>query len=500
VPATSKDPELPGKDTLLRDLGRKSVRGGIFTIGSQAANFGIQLTSTVILARLLTPDDYGMLAMVMTVTAFAGLFRDLGLSSAAIQKKELTHPQQSNLFWLNVGMGLALTILVAALAPLVARFYGRPELTHVTMALSFTFLLGSLSTQHGARLVREMQFGRQAVCGIFGNLTALAVSIVLAIGGYSYWALVWGNLFGGVVITIMLLTLAPFRPSLPSRGTGLREMLKFGANVTAFDLVNYFQRNLDNLLIGRFSGSGPLGLYSRAYSLLMFPINAIRGPINAVAFPALSKLQDSPAEFRTYFLNTTSIIAWLSMPLTAFIFIASAPLVEFLLGKEWSGVSIIFSYLAIAAFIQPAAGFVGSLVLSLGQGRRYLQCGSFNAVVISIGFVIGIQWGPVGVAISYVICGYIVFYPWIWWALRESPVRFSDFLGACAFPAITSFVGMAGAWLARESFAAGPPIFDLTITGLAFALCVVSLIAFTSPGRMQFAAFCSFYRSISPRR
>ena len=167
----------------MADLKKKSVRGGMVTMVSQAASIGIQLTSTVVLARLLSPEDYGVIAMVMAVTSIAGLFRDLGLSSAAIQKKNLTRAQQSNLFWLNVVMGSLLTTIVAVGSPLVAWFYGKPELTAVTLALSASFLIGSIGTQHGAMLVRNMQFGRKAAATITGSVVSLVIAITLALNG-----------------------------------------------------------------------------------------------------------------------------------------------------------------------------------------------------------------------------------------------------------------------------------------------------------------------------
>jgi PST family polysaccharide transporter len=439
--------------TDLQDLKRKSVRGGTVTMVSQAISIAIQLTSTVILARLLSPDDYGVIAMVMAITAFAGVFRDLGLSSAAVQKKDLTRAQQSNLFWLNVAMGAVLTTIVAAASPLVAWFYGRPELTLVTVALSFTFLIGSLGTQHGARLVREMHFGRIAVATIAGSIAGLIMSVTFALQSFAYWALVWGVLSGAVTTTVLLFILSPFRPALFSRNAGIREMVGFGVNVTTFDLVNYFHRNLDNVLIGKFWGADALGLYSRAYQLLMLPITAIRGPINAVAFPAMSRLQNQPNAYRAYYRRVTQLLAFVSMPVTAFLFVASAPIIELLLGREWLGVSPLFSLLALTAFIQPVAGLRGMVLLSSGQSRRYVQWGVFNAVCVSVGFLVGVRWGGVGIAIAYAIVNYAILYPSLLLAFKNTSLRSSDFFVPISGPAVSSIVAVVITWgLARADW------------------------------------------------
>ena len=426
----------------MADLKKKSVRGGMVTMVSQAASIGIQLTSTVVLARLLSPEDYGVIAMVMAVTSIAGLFRDLGLSSAAIQKKNLTRAQQSNLFWLNVVMGSLLTTIVAVGSPLVAWFYGKPELTAVTLALSASFLIGSIGTQHGAMLVRNMQFGRKAAATITGSVVSLVIAITLALNGYSYWALVWGSLAGSAATTLLLFSLSPFWPQLPSKGAGIRGMLKFGANITAFDFVNYFARNLDNILIGRYWGAGSLGMYSRAYQLLMFPINTIRGPIQAVAFPAMSKFDPDSPKFRQYYLSVVRLVATASMPLIAWIFVSSEEIVMLGLGPTWSHVIPIFNWLAVAAFIQPVSSLRGLLLLSSGQGRRYLEAGLITSVVVSAGFAIGVCWGAVGVAVSYAISICLLAQPMHNYCCRGTAVKNGDLLGASWRPMATSLTGV----------------------------------------------------------
>lgn len=469
--------------TDLKALKHQSVRGGAVTLVAQGISIGIQLASTIVLARLLSPNDYGIMSMVTTITAFAGLFRDLGLSSAAIQKKELTHAQQSNLFWINAGMGALLSVVVAGSAPLVAWFYKRHEVFWVTVALASTFFISSLGTQHGALLVRQMRFARQAGASIAGAATGFGLAVALAMAGCGYWALVWGGLANSLVTTSLLIILSPFRPGVPARRAGLRGILKFGAHITAFDFVNYFQRNLDNLLVGRVWGTGALGVYSRAYSLLMFPIASLRSPINAVAFPAMSRLQNEPEALRSYYLRITSLLAFTAMPLTAFLFVASKPIIALALGAKWFGVIPIFSYLALAAFIQPAAGFAGSLLLSLGQSDRYFRCGLFNAAAMSLGIVIGVHWGPTGVALGYAIANYVVLYPWLRWAFRDTPVRFRDFAEACAYPAMMSVLASALALACKPWIAGFHPAAQLAVLGGVFGLVGIPMLLLTDWGR-----------------
>lgn len=488
VPGGSEDQIQAPIGVNVEDLKRRSIRGGAVTMVSQAISISIQLVSTVVLARLLTPDDYGVIAMVLTVTGFAGLFRELGLSSAAIQKSNLTHFQQSNLFWLNAAMGAAVTVVVAAIAPLVAWFYSRPDLTLLTLILSAGFVIGGVGTQHGANLLRNMQFGRNAAANIGGAVVTLIVSIVLASAGYSFWALAWATLCGSLTTTILLSALSSFRPGWISRGSGLREMLKFGANVTGYDFVNYFARNADNLLIGRFWGAGPLGLYSRAYALLMLPINSFRGPVTSVGFSALSRLQDHPEPYRKYYRKACQILAGISMPLTAFLFAASGGLIHLMLGPAWAEVVPIFEVLALVALVQPVITLWGMVLLSRGKGARYFHLGIFNAGGYLIGFLGGMQWGAIGVAWGYAIATYAMAYPTIKWAFEGTPLSFRD-LGESIWRPLVASALAAGASRGLLLVAGDlTAIQHVLICGLGFGVVYLGVLGLLPGGRSELHA------------
>ena len=439
-------------------------------MATQGLSIAIQLTSTVVLGRLLSPEDYGIMAMVMAVTAFAGLFRDLGLSAAAIQRQELSPAQQTNLFWLNTAVGTLLTLSLLVAAPWVAAFYGKPEVRAVTMLVAGNFLIGSLGTQGGVLLLRRMQFGRKAVAEIAGSLVGLVVSIFLALRGLSYWSLAWGGVASAVVVTFLLFAVSGFRPGLPQPGQSMGEMMRFGANLTVFEFINYFHRNLDNLLIGRFCGPEPLGLYSRAYSLLMLPINTLRNPILSVGFPAMSRLQYDPENFRTYYLRVVHLMALASMPLTAFLFVATRPVVHLALGPKWDAICPIFAVLATVAFVQPMITLWAMVVQSRGQGRRYVQMGICNTLCSVAGFGAGLPWGPLGVATGYAVATYVSAVPLLRWAYQGTAIRLADFFREIAGPALASILAgfCAAAVIRILSDPTFLPIVRLTACGLAF--------------------------------
>jgi PST family polysaccharide transporter len=465
-------------------LQRVSMRGGFITMAAQLIAVLIQIASTVVLSRLLAPEEFGMIAMILVITNFAGLFRDLGLSSATVQKKNLTNAQQSNLFWLNVCVGTMLTVIVVSISPLVASFYDKPELTEATVALSFTFIIGALGSQHGAQLIRDMCFGRRAVANLAGATATLLVAVGLAIDGWSYWALIWATLAGTSITTAMLMYLSRFSPEFPTKGAGVEKMLRFGANVTAFDLVNYFHRNLDAILIGKVFGATALGIYSRAYQLLLLPITALRGPLNAVAFPALSRLQDQPDAYRQYFQRVTEILASSAMPLTALLFVCAKPTIELALGPAWHEVVPMFRILAAVAFVQPVVTMWTTALLSLGMGKRYLQVGIVNALFSVIGFVGGLSWGPIGVAIGYAITTYVSAYPILRMGFHGTPVTVKDFIQSVYRPFFASLFALlitsiVGSCIQQTAF------FEIATIAPFFVVCYVGAL-WILPGGKQF--------------
>ncbi len=447
------------------------MRSGAVTMTSQGILYILQIVSVAILARLLTPEDYGLIAMVTAVTVFARLFKDLGLSAATIQKPGITIDQLSSMFWINVSMGLMMTLAVAALAPVAAWFYEEPELLGITRALALTFFIASLATQQGALLTRQMRFTALSAVQITGVLVSMTVSIAIALRGGGVWALVSGTLAASATGAVGMWVISDWRPGWFVKGSGVRELLGFGANVTGFGVANYFHRNLDNVLIGRVWGPGQLGLYTRAYALLMLPIANLRGPLNRVALPAMSRLQDQPQRYRSFFLHYVSILAFLSMPLVGFLYVCSEDVIQLILGSRWIGASEIFAILAFGGLIQPVASLRGLVLMSSGQGGRYLRWGVANAIATVIGFACGLPWGAKGVAAGYVVVNYLILHPSLIYVFRNTPLRPRDFYFSIARP-LTATVVMSVALLL---FRARLPISTTVGVLAASSVCAVPI-------------------------
>jgi PST family polysaccharide transporter len=464
------------------DLKKRSLKSGAVTLTSQGMMFVIQLASTMILARILTPDDYGMMAMVFAITGFAGLFINLGLSTATIQRAEINHSQVSTLFWINAAVGVFIMIIVAALSPAVAWFYKTPELKWVTLALSCNFFINGLAVQHQALLNRQMKFTVLAIIQVGGMLFGVVVAIIAAIYKFGYWALVFNSLSVSLFTVFFSWYFLGWMPGLPRKNVGVGEMIRFGADIVGFNVVTYFSRNLDNVLIGRFHGSNSLGIYSKAYQLLMMPITNLRNPLIKVALPALSKLQNDHYRYRVYYMKFISIISFVFMPLVVFMFVFSQNIINFFLGDQWIGSNFIFRVLVFVALIQPLSTTRSLVLMSIGRSRLNLKLGCIHSLFLISGFFVGIPWGANGVALSYVVSSYLLFAPLVYFSFKNTPIHFKDPFVAITKPLCASIIMGFSCHYLQYFFENLNDFYLLLVSGTLGLVIYVLSLAFVSGG------------------
>jgi O-antigen/teichoic acid export membrane protein len=392
--------EALSTDHLHADLKGRSVRGGLLTLVSQGVQFVMQTVSTVVLARLLAPADFGIVAMVTAVTGLAYAFADFGLSEATIQRKEITHEQVSTLFWINVAIGLVLTLITAGLGPVLARFYREPRLPMITLLLSLSFFIGGLRVQPNALLKRQMRFSALAFRDILAYVVGVPIAITMAWRGAGYWALVALPLTLNFMQTAVSWMLVRWRPGLPHRDSQVGSMLAFGGNVSLSYLIFNLNRSFDSVLIGRYWGATPLGLYSRAYNLLMLPVRQLSIPAGNVTIPTFSRLQDDPERFARYYLRAVGLMIWITAPIFGFLFVAAKPVIVLVLGAKWGGAAPVFQILAIAALGQLLLESTIWLFISRGQSARLLKLLLIISPIILCSFAIGLPFGIKWVALS----------------------------------------------------------------------------------------------------
>ena len=438
---TSKNEQFFNTDSLKQELKQRSIRGGAVTIFAQGSKFILQMGSTVILARLLVPEDYGLIGMVAVVIGFAELFKDLGLANATVQKKEINHEQVSTLFWINFVISCLTAIVVVLLAPVVSWFYQESRLTSITIALASIFLFGGLTVQHQALLRRQMQFGDLAKIEIIATLFSIVTAIIAAWYGWGYWALVLMQIVIAIINLIGVWLACSWRPGLPVMKSGIKSMLAFGGNLTGFNLVNYFSRNLDNILIGRYWGSQQLGIYEKAYQLVLLPVQQINTPITNVALPALSSLQNNPEQYRKYYYQAILLISTLGMPMIAFLFASADKAILLMLGEQWLGVVPIFRYLMPAAFNATIGVGIGWTSLSLNLTNRLFRWGIASSILNVILFVIGIRWGAIGIAAIYGLSRPLFLVAGFAYCFAGTPLKLRELANTLSRPTAASFGG-----------------------------------------------------------
>jgi PST family polysaccharide transporter len=403
------------------------IASGILNSGAvQVVKVLCQIGSVIVLSRLLPPSDFGLVAMVSPIYGFVALFQDLGLNQATVQKPALTHEEVNAFFWINAGAGAALSVLIVAVSPLVGRYYGDSRVVLLTAAMGLLLFVGSTGTQHSAILLRRMQFPALALTGTLGVIGGLAVSIIAALILKNYWALYLGMAASIWLPVIGVWLASRWRPSMPRLVPGLGHMLKFGGGITTANLVGFIASNADNILIGRRWGDHALGLYDRSYKLLLFPLERIAGPVANTMVPVLSRLTGETERYRSIFLKAMAQLTLAIWPGVLWAIVFCDILVPTLLGERWSDAAAIFRPLAIASLPQTVNCLASCLFISQGRVGEYARRSIFNACMFVSGYLIGLPYGPVGVAIAYCICEYIRT-PLNWYLVgRKGPVGWRE--------------------------------------------------------------------------
>jgi O-antigen/teichoic acid export membrane protein len=466
-------------DHLKTNLGGRTARGGTLAVATQALKFFLTIGATSVMARLLSPQDYGLIGMVAFVTAFVSTYKDLGLAAATIQRPEITSEQVSTLFWINLALSAGITVFTIAVAPLVSWFYGEPRLTAITIITAFGFIISGLTVQHEALLRRQMRYVSLSIVNIVSMLVGYVVGITMAVKGFSYWALVGSQLAVAGSTTLLILFFCRWIPGLPRRDTGVRSMMRFGGNLTGFATINFFSRNLDNLLIGWVWGPQQLGIYSRAYQLMMLPIEQINEPMTSVAVPTLSRLMDDGPAYRRAYLRMLEKVALITMPGIALLIVTVDWVVMIVLGPQWTEVGTLLVILGITGMVQPISNTTGWLFISQGRTKEMFNLAKFGGPITMASIVAGLPWGAKGVATSYVAMHLLLIHVTYWYVGKKGPVRTLDIYRIIGTFALPSICGMGASFAFRYWYQPTNPWLGilecLVITGITTLLVLTIL-------------------------
>ena len=451
-----------------------------------------------ILARILTPSDFGLIGMALVIVGFLSVFKDAGLSTASVQQDKISNSQISMLFWINSALGVTLLLISIAIAPLVAYLFSDPRLVFIQIVMAGGFLLGGLTIQHQALLRRNMELRCLAVINVVSVTCGAAAAILCAIGGFGYWSLVIQFLVVSLVVMLLSWAATGWIPERPSRNSGVWPLVTFGGNLLAARSINYMTRNFDNLLIGAILGPAALGIYSKAYGLLMLPIRQINGPIDGVALPGLCRLQNDTEGFRRYFLRAVEALGMLGIPMVVFAMVDADRIVAIVLGPQWHEAVPIFRALGPAALVGTLNVAPGWLATALGRPEQIFRWALISAPVTVAGFAVGIQWGIFGVALSFSLTWTTMLLVFLFYTTRRSPVTMKDIGIVIWRPAVASIQGMAAVWFLKKAVAE-PPMLVGFIADLVVFYVAVGLSFIVLPGgRSQLAAFINAIRPHLP--
>jgi PST family polysaccharide transporter len=406
----------------LEDLKKRTIQGGLAKVGGQVANMALRLGYMVIMARLLDPKDFGLFAMVLVVTGIFDLFSTAGLAAATVQRETISHQQVSTLFWANVLVGTLLALACLAAAPALVALYHEPSLFWIAVALSGGFLLTGAGVQHMALLQRELRYISITAIEVGAQLIAYVVGIAMALKGFGYWSLVAAAVATPCVSTIFAWAAVRWVPGRPHRNVELTSMLRYGGTITLNGLVIYVAYNFDKFLLGRFWGPDALGLYGRAYQLVGIPTHALNAATGAVAFSAFSRLQNDPARLKSYFLKSYALAASLTVPITIFGALCTEDIIRLVLGAKWMDAATIFRSLTptilVLGIINPTYWYL----LAIGKQVRSLYIAFAIAPLVMVSYLIGLPYGPNGVALAYSIAMTLWVVPHVYWCLHQTTI------------------------------------------------------------------------------
>ena len=473
---------------LTSTIASRTARGGVVTMVSHGLKFAISIVATAVLARLLSPQDYGLVGMVAVFTGFVAMFKDAGLSLATVQRAEISYEQISTLFWVNVSLSAAITAVMVVLAPLIGWFYSEPRLVLITIATATGFIFGGLAVQHEALLKRQMRFYALSVIAFVSMMVGYAVGIAFAWRGAGYWSLVFSQLALLATNAVGVWIVCHWRPGRPQRNTGVRSMLSFGGNVTGYALINYISNNSSNLVVGRMFGPQPLGLFTKAAQLLSLPTEQINEPLATVSIPALSRLADAPERYRLAYLRIMEKVIMLTMPAIALMMATSDWVVRIILGPQWTASAKLVVFMGVAALFQPVMSTAGWLLVSQGRVRDMLRWSLINAPISILAVLAGMPWGVFGVAASWALSRILVANPLLFWFVgRKGPVRTADFYRLLAPFTAASMVSFVACFGFRRFVVINNPLIGIVACGVVVGLTTLLVLALLPAGRKALA-------------
>lgn len=479
-------------DNLRSDLKRRSLLSGLISFAAQPIKLGLGIGSTAILARVLTPADFGLVAMVAPLLALADSLSNFGLETATVQREEIDNQQLSLSFWLSLKINALIVGLMIIMAPILAQFYGKQELIGITLILSLGFLAVCLTFVHKSLLKRQMRFGLLTTIEVISLVVAAAIAIFAAYKGWSYWALVLQLVVMQLIQSIGYLIICPWLPEKTIKSeksnVNLQAMFSYGAHLTGFRFLMRIGMQLDRILIGYLSGATALGLYQVAYKWSYFSFQQVYFPLFDVAVSSFSRTLHDVNLYRSYCRKGLMLLFALSMPALAFSFVEAEKLLLLLLGNQWLSAVPLFRVLSVAVFVGSMYRVTKWLYVSAGQTQQQFRWGLIHTPIVIAAVVIGSQWGAFGVATGYTAAICLLTFPSVAFCLKTSPLNAKDFLAAVFCPAFSSISAAVILYLCKQILPSlDNTIITVTISLIIFGIAYISFWLVLPGGRRAIA-------------
>jgi O-antigen/teichoic acid export membrane protein len=429
---------------LNENLRHKSVRGAFFMATAGGIEFAVRLVSTLILARILAPEDFGLVAMVMALTGLVDIVKGLGLGSATVQRRDITHREISSLFWINVSAGGVLAFAFVAISPVISWFYGDGRLTAITLPLASTLLWGAMAVQHEALLNRQLKQGSLAFIRLFATVLSSCLGIAFALVGLGYWALVVREVARSLINLLGVWWFCRWMPALLFRPKEVRGFLNFGKDLTITILVVSIIEKIDGILVGRFFGPVALGVYRQAQNLTFTPVEQLNGPVSSIAQSGLSSLQSDPDRYRRYYQRVVGFVALVTMPLGVFAVVYHEEITLLVLGDKWLSAAPFLGVFAVAVAIRPTIATTAIILVTLGRSKVMLGLALAHSLVLILLLAAGLPWGPLGIAVAHVATSVVTIPLKLYYSFRGSPVTLGSFWSAIWMSLVSSvFMGVS---------------------------------------------------------
>ncbi len=460
-----------GKNMAQADLGRASLRGGVVSIAARLVSAIVQVGSVIILARLLSPEDYGLVAMATAIVGIVPLLIDLGSRDAVIQQDHITPGEISALFWITLGIGLLLAIIVAASGPLIALFYGEPRLTPIAVVSAFSLIGLALSYQHQALMRRAMLYRELAIIDIISNLVSTIVAIIMAFRGFGYWSLAVRPLISSIVQAIGSWLRCRWIPGKPHFTKNVAHMIKFGVHWIGFSAADFVGKFADRIAIGYAHGALNLGFYQKACLIYDNSLDLFTSPLHSVAATGLSKLRDNPQALWRSWAKGLSTLAFFAMPAFGLLSVVSRDVIVMLLGQKWQPASVLVGILALRGIPHVIERTVGWLHAASGRADRFMRWGLVQTAVQLIALLIGLPFGTQGVAWSYVVSTFLLVLPAITYSGRPLGIGIRQVIGVIGHQMLGTLLAVGFSLVLRETLFVNVPVLWRT---LFLVLCFAS--------------------------